>query len=173
MDDSEKNEFLIKAGLSPLQPEELDVDAMLSKLGSERWRKTHFLSKSLGWSEDKVGKKLGIPFWDVRHDLKEAEKELSLLKEKKTWLSQQQVQHIKSLQEFAKSVIESCPIFYPSFDTPKEIRLFHDAYFSLWKLFHDLVHHAYWPSLAAHLSDGGQKIEHMAAEITIESTCMP
>ena len=35
MDDSDKNEFLIKAGLSPLQGEELDVDAMLSKLGSE------------------------------------------------------------------------------------------------------------------------------------------
>lgn len=90
-----------------------------------------------------------------------------------TNLQWQQVEHIKGLQEFAKSVIESCPMFYPGLDSPEEIELFHDAYFSLWKLFNDLVHHAYWPSLAAHLSDGGQQIERMAAEITIESTCAP
>ncbi len=83
------------------------------------------------------------------------------------------MEHIKSLQEFARSAIETCPIFYPSFDTAKDTELFRDAYSSLWKLFNDLIHHAYWPSLAAHLSDGGEKIERMAAEITIESTRMP
>lgn len=94
-------------------------------------------------------------------------------KGKENLLPLQQVEHIKELQEFAKSVIESCPIFYPGFDSPKEIELFHDAYFSLYKLFNDLVHHTYWLSLAAHLSDGGKQIECMAAEMTIESTCMP
>ena len=83
-------------------------------------------------------------------------------------LQWQQVEHIRGLQEFAKPVIKSCPTFYPGFDSPKETELFHNAYFSLHELFHKLIRHAYWPSLAAHLSDGGQKIERMAASLMIK-----
>ena len=79
MDDMERNELLVRAGLSPLQPGELDIDAMLSALGPERSRKTWFLRKTLGWDEKRVADKLGIPFWDVRSDIKEAEKELQRL----------------------------------------------------------------------------------------------
>jgi hypothetical protein len=79
MDDSEKNELLLKAGLSPLQPEELDIDAMLSKWPPGRWRKTYFLRKYLGWDERRVADKLGIPFWDVQNDIKEAENEIKRL----------------------------------------------------------------------------------------------
>lgn len=73
MNEDEKNELLVKAELSPLQLEELDLDKMLQSLGPKRWRQTYFLHKEMGWDEKRIGAKLRIAFWDVREDIAKAE----------------------------------------------------------------------------------------------------
>jgi len=72
MNDSEKNDLLVKAGLAPLQPNEVDVDSILKSLGPKRWQQSYFLYKKMGWDEKQIGGKLGIPFWDVRNDIEKA-----------------------------------------------------------------------------------------------------
>lgn len=75
MTEDEKNTLLVGAGLKPLRPADLDVDKILKGLGPQRWHKTDFLHKTMEWGEQEIGEKLGIPFWDVQHDIERAEEE--------------------------------------------------------------------------------------------------
>ncbi len=125
MDDSEKNDLLIKAGLSPLEPSEFDIDAILSTLGPRR-NKSYFLRRRMGWSERQTADKLSITFFDVRRDVEEVEMEQT---ESKTYKGQgegvlrwQQMQHIRQLQELAGSV-ERNFIEYP--DLPSHVLSVH------------------------------------------------
>ena len=46
MRDDEKSDLLVKAGLAPIQPEEIDVEAMLESL-PKTWQKVAFLRNDL------------------------------------------------------------------------------------------------------------------------------
>lgn len=64
----DKNNLLVKADLAPVQPEELDVDHILAGL-TKRYKKSHFLHKTMRWSDEQIGRKLDIPFWEVQKDI--------------------------------------------------------------------------------------------------------
>ena len=70
--DDEKSDFLVKAGLAPIQHEEIDVDAVLQNM-QKTWQKVGFLSRDLGWDEKPIANKLGIPFYQVRTELARAD----------------------------------------------------------------------------------------------------
>lgn len=96
----------------------------------------------------------------------ESEKELSL----------RQMEHISSLQQVARSAIESWPKF---FNTTHVTATYdnNDAWYnfleSLYNVFQKLINDAYWPSLADHLGDESEKIKHMANKINIECMRIP
>lgn len=69
--DDEVNELLTIAGLTPITGSESNLDKIL-ELQTERWRKTRLLM-DLGWHEGQICRKLNIPFWEVRADIKLSE----------------------------------------------------------------------------------------------------
>jgi transcriptional regulator with XRE-family HTH domain len=69
MDDGEKNLLLHLAGLYPLTREEVDIDKILNGF-DERWRKSYFLHRVMRWDNDRIGRELGIAFFDVEADLR-------------------------------------------------------------------------------------------------------
>jgi len=73
----------------------------------------------------------------------------------------QQIEHIRSLQELAISVIESVPELI-DFD---DLENLHSARFSLWQAFEKLTGDSRWPSLAAHLGEPAQELELMTSQI--------
>jgi len=89
MDDSERNELLARAGLSPLRSEEMDIDAILSTL-QPRWRKSWFLSKWMVWNRDQIANKLGIAWFEVMHDIEKAEERLKSETKEETKMEQNQ-----------------------------------------------------------------------------------
>lgn len=89
MDDREKNELLARAGLSLLRPEEMDVDAILSTL-RPRWRQSFFLSKWMGWNKEQIANKLGVPWFEVMHDIEKAEERLESETKEETKVEQNQ-----------------------------------------------------------------------------------
>lgn len=81
MEPTEESEWLVKAGLAPLQTEELDMSAIDSTLSSmgERRRKAWFLNKYLGWDIGRISSKLKAPSWDIQRDIEEVKDELEKL----------------------------------------------------------------------------------------------
>lgn len=73
LEDTEKSDLLQKAGLAPIKAEEVDVDKTL-RMFHERWHKTRYLAY-LGWSKEGIADKLGIPFFEVDHDLQKAKED--------------------------------------------------------------------------------------------------
>lgn len=81
--------------------------------------------------------------------------------EKEPFLRWQQIEHIRSLQELASSVIESIP---ESMDYD-DLENLDSARFSLWQAFEKLTGDSRWPSLAAHLGEPAQDLELMTSQI--------
>lgn len=81
MEPTEESEWLVKAGLPPLQTEELDMSAIDSTLSSmgERRRKAWYLHKYLGWDIGRISSKLKAASWDIRRDIEEVKDELEKL----------------------------------------------------------------------------------------------
>jgi len=81
MEPAEESEWLVKAGLPPLQTEELDMSAIDSTLSSmgERRRKAWYLHKYLGWDVGRISSKLKAASWDIRRDIEEVKDELEKL----------------------------------------------------------------------------------------------
>ncbi len=165
--DDKKNELLVRAGLLPLKPDEVNVDARLSELGPERWRKTYFLRRGLEWNEQRVCQKLNIPFWDVKHDLEEADEILALepqqamaKEQRQRELQRRQMEHIGALQKLARWVVDSFPEL-PNLDNVNE---FDSFYLSLMKVYRRLTSDAYWLYMADHLGEVGKKLEWMSGQ---------
>ncbi len=161
MDESEKNDLLVKAGLTPLQPDELDVDAILSGMSSRR-SKSWFLCERMKWTESQAATKLGVPFFDIRRDVEEVKAGLG---EPLAW---QQIQHISSLQNLVRSVIESWPTFdkmtsdkMPRIATWGEDSWSYFVYGTLYRSFMRLFKDARWPSLESHLGGEAHKIRQL------------
>lgn len=66
-----KNDLLVKAGLAPLQREELDVETILKGIRTT-YGKVLFLWKDLHKDEFEIAEILGIPFYDARHHISTA-----------------------------------------------------------------------------------------------------
>ena len=81
--------------------------------------------------------------------------------EKEPSLKWQQIEHIRSLQELAKSVIESVPELI-DFDNLENLDSVHT---SLWQAFKKLNADPRWRSLAAHLGERAQELELMTSQI--------
>ncbi len=81
--------------------------------------------------------------------------------EKEPFLRWQQIEHIKSLQELAKSVIESIPelIDIDDLENLESVRI------SLWQTFEKLTGDSRWPSLASHLGESAKELESMTFQI--------
>ena len=100
-------------------------------------------------------------------------------------LQHQQLEHIGNVQNLAKSTIESYstilqrPLFTLSppnsatvniaYDDPERASINHN-YDALLAAFHDLVGHALWTYLAAHLGKKAERIEYFAKKYIREST---
>ncbi len=97
----------------------------------------------------------------------ESEKELSL----------RQMEHISSLQQLARSAIESYPTFFNTDHLIFATYDINDQWYvclkNLYNLFQKLINDAYWISLAAHLGNESEKIKHMPNRINIECTRIP
>lgn len=94
----------------------------------------------------------------TREELEEVdtERELSL-----QW---QQMEHIKGLQELARSV-RAYFFECPDIPKPEDIKRFDLIYHSLIMAFSKLTEDAYWPSLAFHLGVHREEWEEMADEL--------
>jgi len=97
--------------------------------------------------------------------------------EKESSLQRQQMEHISSLQQLARSAIESYPTFFNTGHITIATYDINDAWYdflkNLYNLFQKLINDAYWTSLAAHLGGESEKIKHMPNRINIECTRIP
>lgn len=80
---------------------------------------------------------------------------------KETSLQWQQIEHIRSLQELARSTVDALPEL-PDLDDVNEFDVF---YFSLAKLFLRLTGDVRWPDLAAHLGEKAQEVKDMSFKL--------
>lgn len=83
MEPTEESEWLVKAGLLPLQADEIDIglDKTLSNL-TERWRKVWYLHKHLGWTIKQISDKLRVPSWSIPDDIERGKDEFEKLTDK-------------------------------------------------------------------------------------------
>ena len=115
MEPTEESEWLVKAGLLPLQTEELDMSAIDSTLSSmgERRRKAWYLHKYLGWDIGRISSKLKAASWDIRRDIEEVKDELEKL-----------VGKVEDLPSVATQLKDE--LFVPAPETVPETLLTHD-----------------------------------------------
>jgi len=71
MSDIEKSELLVKAGLTPLQLEDVDVDRVLQGL-TKTYERAFFLYDRMKWDEKSIATKLGISVWKVSEEMEKA-----------------------------------------------------------------------------------------------------
>lgn len=81
--------------------------------------------------------------------------------EKELSLQRQQVEHIKGLQELARSVIESVP----EFPDCNDLENLDSVRFTLWRAYKKLTGDAYWTSLKIHLGEGANELERMTIQL--------
>lgn len=141
MDDSERNELLTKAGLSPLRPDEMDIDVMLSTLGS-RQKKSWFLSKYMGWNREQIANKLGIVWFEAMHDIEKTEEELRRVKSETKeetkmeknqpmlppWVNQAQWEHLEGREQRGDLVGMEIITYPGGIGIRQQLELFKDCF---------------------------------------------